>query len=96
MNKVKLFEDYSKPEGFTFSDAFEKYVKGQKVVDYYMDTPLIYRNYEWVYHYAEVHGLIFENGYVYASHGGGGCSGEDCNTTYIINNENKVITQNDW
>ncbi len=67
--------------------AFEKYIKNQKVVGMYSDKPLNC--------YSYVEGIKFENGYVFASRGGG-CSGEDCNTTMIISPNNIIIANFDW
>ena len=40
-------------------------------------------------------GLIFSNGYKMISHGGG-CSGEDCNVTFIVSPEDKLVAKLNW
>ena len=40
-------------------------------------------------------GLVFSNGYMILYHGGG-CSGEDCNTTFIVDDNGKLVARNDW
>jgi hypothetical protein len=77
-----------------FSDAFNKYIKGKEIkeeisVPPYGDyaVPVEDRFYGT--------GVLVKGGYKYLSHGGG-CSGEDCNTTFIVSPKNKVIAFNNW
>ena len=103
MKHIKKFEnndellDFNFPkkiEKLGFTEAFEKYIKGQIVQDVYWVDP--YGDYNKP---AEERfygsGIIMENNYKYISHGGG-CSGEDCNVTFIISPENTVICRSDW
>ncbi len=76
-----------------FHEAFNKYIKGQTVknaVSYYpyaSDKPADEKYYG--------DGMEFENGYKYISFGGG-CSGEDCNVTFIVNDKNKLVASVNW
>ncbi len=74
-----------------FMDAFDKYIKGQ-VVKTIVEVP--YKN---VTGLTPPHGegLEFENGYKYISYGGG-CSGNDCNTVYIVGPDEKLVASYDW
>lgn len=73
-----------------FQDAMENHIHGQKVVKAVSYPP--YGDDKQPF-YGD--GLEFENGYKYISFGGG-CSGEDCNTTYIIDNEDKMVAVFLW
>ena len=69
-----------------WESAFESYIKGQTVVaniQHHLQHSM----------YAE--GLAMENGYKYVSYGGG-CSGEDCNTSYIISPDDKIVASTEW
>ena len=81
MEKIKNFDDLFELEEeqklLTFTEAFEKYVKGQIIMSDAGD------------------GIILKNGYKY-EHFGGGCSGEDCNTTYIFDPDGKLVAKEDW
>lgn len=77
----------------TYPEAFEKYIANNKVVGRYWDMPVFGDDNKPYYTYVE--GIKFENGYVWASHGGG-CSGEDCNQTFIISPDNKFVAGFDW
>jgi hypothetical protein len=68
-----------------FTETFEKYVKGQKI-----QGEVTIRD-----GYTDTEGVILENGYKYTSHGGG-CSGEDCNSTYIFSPTDELIANNNW
>lgn len=95
MKHIKKFNEKVEEVQLTFNQAFEQFIKGKTVASTYSDRPLILRNNEWKPYYAYVKGVTFDNGYSHASHGGG-CSGEDCNETFIISPENKVIASFDW
>ena len=73
-----------------FADVFNKFIKGQ-VVKEIAEVP--YKSGEFTAAHGE--GLEFENGYKYISYGGG-CSGYDCNTCYIVDPEGKTIASYDW
>jgi hypothetical protein len=77
-----------------FYEAFEKFIKGQTVKDHYSISA--YGDHTKPHEerfYGE--GMIFENGYKYLSHGGG-CSGEDCNTSFIVDPQDKLIAVSNW
>ena len=65
-----------------FREAFEKFVKGQSILE---ETSR-----EINYTIAE--GIILENNYSYLSYGGG-ASGEDINTKYIVCPKGEVIAK---
>lgn len=74
-----------------FHEAFDFYIKGQKAVSYNMVG--------WSYKEGQEvpYGLCitYENGAKMYSHGGG-CSGEDCNTTWIVDGFDTVIAMDNW
>lgn len=77
-----------------FFTAFEKHIKGQPVKEY-VSYP-VYGDYNLPMeerHYGD--GIKCKNGYQMISHGGG-CSGEDCNTTFILSPRNKIISVRNW
>jgi hypothetical protein len=39
--------------------------------------------------------VLLENGWAYASYGGG-CSGEDCNENYLISKKGKILATQKW
>lgn len=78
----------------SFLEAFEKYIKGKKVKDlaYFPEygdhnTPFEERFYG--------HGVVVTGGYKFLCFGGG-CSGEDCNTSFIVSPKNKLVARTDW
>ena len=77
-----------------FFEAFNLFIKGQVVADYFSVFPYGDKSIppEERY-YGE--GIIMENGYKFIQYGGG-CSGEDCNTSFIIDNEDKLVASNGW
>lgn len=79
----------------TFQEAFDKYINNQSVVGRYSDRPLFKKQDIWEPYYAYIEGIRFENGYVWASYGGG-CSGEDCNESFIISPDNKFVAGFGW
>ena len=86
MKYVKQFENYNEKTNedtqISIDDAFNTYIKGQNAVGIYSAGS-----------YGE--GVVFENGYKYTSYGGG-CSGEDCNTSYILNPNDDAIAESNW
>jgi hypothetical protein len=73
-----------------FADAFNTHVKGQVVKEYFSAEP--YGTPDKPY-YGD--GVELENGYKYISHGGG-CSGEDCNASFIIGPDDKLVATFNW
>lgn len=94
MKHVKLFKE-SQEDPISFEEAFKKYILNRSVISTYYGTPLVNNGDNFVEYYALIEGIKFDNNYIWASHGGG-CSGEDCNTTFIISPENKVIASFNW
>jgi hypothetical protein len=68
-------------EKISFEKAFPLYILGQTIKGTYN-----YKNYE---------GIECANGYKYVSLGGG-CSGEDANTTMILDKDDNIICELDW
>ena len=87
MKKIERFEKFNEDLGMTYTEVFNKYIKGQKVVSLYNGSP-IYPDGKELYHV--VSGILLENGWAFASYGGG-CSGEDCNENYLISKNNKIL-----
>ncbi len=97
MKHIKKFEDHHDLDykdlgrgltfDETFDETFDKYIQDQKITSYVETTPEGY--------YAQAVGILCENGYKLVSHGGG-CSGEDCNTTFILDQNNQIISSEDW
>ena len=92
--KIKKFNQLNEEIGMNFFDAFNAYIKGQTVkesisINPYgdMNIPLEERYYG--------QGMSMNNGYKILYHGGG-CSGEDCNTTFIVDPDNSLVARNDW
>jgi len=70
-------------EKLTFEEAFEKYIKGQKIVS--------------TYSYGDYYeGIKCANGYKYVSWGGTASGGGDANTTLILDINDEVVGQLDW
>lgn len=93
MKKFSSLKENQETE-MQFYEAFEKYIKGQVVKDHYSvaaygDNTLPHAE----RFYGE--GMVFENGYKYLSHGGG-CSGEDCNTSFIVDPSDKLVAFSNW
>lgn len=96
VKKFENYEDdslmkYKKIPLMNYNEAITKFIIGQKVISEYEVAPFGDYNLpsdERYYGY----GLSFENGYKMI-HYGGGCSGEDCNNTYIIDPNDKLIAR---
>jgi hypothetical protein len=77
-----------------FHEAFKKFIQGQSVkapfsVYAYGDQSKPHEE----RFYGE--GIELSNGYKMLHHGGG-CSGEDCNTSFIVDNENNLVARENW
>jgi hypothetical protein len=77
-----------------FAEAFEKHIKGQTVVDCISISPFGDINKPMGQRYYG-NGLKFSNGYKIL-HYGGGCSGEDCNTTFIVDENDNLVDTMNW
>ena len=77
-----------------FWNNFKQNIQNQPIKDWYSEPAYGNNNlpHEERY-YGE--GFVLENGYKILFHGGG-CSGEDCNTTFIISPENKMVAALNW
>ena len=94
MEIKKYNQLYERAKSMDFNDAFNQYIKGQVVRDHY-SVPA-YGDHELPHeerYYGE--GIVCENGYKMISFGGG-CSGEDCNTTFIIYPDGMLLAKSDW
>jgi hypothetical protein len=92
MKHVKKYEDllefdFQDLGSLTFNEAFEKFIEGQKIDAYIDATPKGY--------YTTCCGILCNNGYKYVHHGGG-CSGEDCNSNWILDLNDNIIAQDSW
>jgi len=87
--KIKRFEQLNENKKMSFSEAFNTYIKGKVIIGEH----IVHDNYNYEDEdYHKGYGIIVEGNYKMI-HYGGGCSGEDCNTTYIISPDNKVISK---
>lgn len=92
MEKINNFDKFNENLGMTYTEVFNKYIKGQKIKGVYSGTP-VHTDGSELYH--SVSGVLLENGWAYASHGGG-CSGEDCNENYLISKKGKILATQKW
>lgn len=86
MKKIKKFSEINENTHTNFNDAMNSFIIGQvakRKYNYYDSVGTDYI------------GIEFENGYKYVSHGGG-CSGEDCNSTLILDPNDKIISEYNW
>lgn len=75
---------------FSYDDTFNKFIKGQTVQSM---TEMHGMSYNIPYNKRyEGQGIVFENGYKVYNYGGG-CSGEDFNTAYIVDPNNRLIAK---
>lgn len=91
--KIKRFEQINENKKMSFSEAFDKFIKGKVVINDYDVSAYGDYNLGEDRHYG--YGIIVEGNYKMISYGGG-CSGENCNTTFIISPDDKVISKIDW
>lgn len=99
MKNIKKLKDFVVEqndfnEKISFNEAFEKFIVGQKVKGFYSVAPFGNKEIPTNERYYG-DGMEFENDYKYLSYGGG-CSGEDCNTTYIVDNNDKLVAFENW
>lgn len=77
-----------------FHEAFNQFIKGQVITEFCSVQPFGDHNKpHGERFYGE--GIICANGYKIL-HYGGGCSGEDCNTTYIVDDHDNLIASDNW
>jgi len=91
---IKRFNQINEAKEVDFFDAFNTYIKGQSVKDYISIAPYGDRNVSVEERYYG-DGIVLENGYKLLQYGGG-CSGEDCNTSFIVDDEDVLIARNNW
>jgi len=90
--KIKKFNQLneSSTDKIPYHEAFDKYIRNQTIKDYYNVYP--YGNHELPYEERFYgYGLLLENGYKIIYYGGGR-SGEDTNSSYIIDDNDKLIS----
>lgn len=72
-----------------FHEAFNQHIKGKVIKDFVSFSPFGDNNAPVAERfYGE--GIETVDGYKFISYGGG-CSGEDCNTQFIVSPENKLM-----
>ena len=89
--KIKKFNESVE---INYYDAFNMYIKGRKVLDTYYVPPYGNLSLEIGKRFWGK-GMIVEGGYKILFHGGG-CSGEDCNVSFIVSPDNEYIASIDW
>ena len=77
-----------------FNEAFNKHIKGFRVLTTESVAPYGDQNVDPEERFYG-DGMRMENGYKIL-YFGGGCSGEDCNTTFIVSPDNKLIARENW
>lgn len=91
--KIKRFNEAIKTE-MDYFEAFKQFIKGNKVIE---DISIpAYGDYSLPAnerYYGD--GIIVEGDYKMISHGGG-CSGEDCNISFILSPDNEIIAKRYW
>ena len=93
--KIKRFEQINEAKELNFFEAFNMYIKGQTIDDYVSYPAYGTSTATDVAKRYFGEGVVCANGYKMISHGGG-CSGEDCNTTFIIDDEGVLVARNEW
>jgi hypothetical protein len=93
--KIKRFEQVNEGVKMDYFDAFNEFIKGQVVKDYFSVAPYGDKKILDVANRYFGDGIECENGYKMITFGGG-CSGEDCNTSFIIDQEGSLVARNDW
>lgn len=93
--EIKRYNQLNEAKGMDYFEAFNTYIKGQVVKDYFSVAPYGNKDILDVANRYFGEGIECENGYKMISYGGG-CSGEDCNTSFIIDPGNDLVAKNDW
>ncbi len=78
-----------------YNETFEKFIIGQTIKGYVSLPPYGQKISLDVAERYFGDGVILANGYKILYYGGG-CSGEDCNTTFIVDPEDHLVARNDW
>lgn len=88
---------YSKPveekKPINYNEAIEKFIIGQKVTGFFSKPAYATNDPADEKYYGE--GFQYENGFKTISFGGG-CSGEDCNTSWVVGPDNKIVASISW
>ncbi len=91
--KIKKFNE-SADNQIDYFDAFDQFIIGREVTSFYTVTPYGDNDLPSEERYYG-DGIIVEGNYKMISHGGG-CSGEDCNTSFILSPDDKIIAKRNW
>ena len=91
--KIKKFNELNESASvqMPYHEAFDKYIKNQTIKNHYQVYP--YGNHDLPFeerYYG--YGVELENGYKIL-YFGGGCSGEDCNYSFIVDDNDKLISR---
>ena len=93
--QIKKYNQLNEEVGMSYFDAFNSFIKGQVVKDYFSVAPYGQSISDLPRERYYGDGIECVNGYKMISFGGG-CSGEDCNTSFIIDNLGSLVARNDW
>lgn len=93
--EIKRYNQLNEAKGLDFFEAFNTYIKGQTIKEYVSYPPYGQSISPDVAERYFGEGVECANGYKMITYGGG-CSGEDCNTTFIIDDKDVLIARNDW
>lgn len=93
--KIKKYNQLNEEKKMDFFEAFNQYIKGQVVKDYFSVNAYGDKKILDVAERYYGEGVEMENGYKLLSYGGG-CSGEDCNVSFIVDDEGILVARNDW
>lgn len=94
--KIKKFEEINESSEIKmdYFEAFEQFIKGKRVLSYYSVPAYGDYNLEFTERFYG-DGIAVEGNYKMIHHGGG-CSGDDCNSSFIVSPDDKLIARHDW
>ena len=92
---IKRYGQLNEEAKLDYFDTFNEFIKGQVVKDYFSVPPYGQSISELPRERYYGDGIECENGYKMITFGGG-CSGEDCNTSFIIDDQGVLVARNDW
>ena len=93
--EIKRYNQLNEGKHMDYYEAFDQFIRGQIVNDYISVPPFGDKNTPDVANRFYGDGIVLENGYKLLQYGGG-CSGEDCNTSFIVDDQDELIARNNW